>query len=117
MDIACQVRKAVGALFSRTCRDRCADFRGTIRHRRRDLDRALDGEFSFDALQMRFHPAESRIRKLATETPAKLILFDMLADTGRANPGREAAVGPAGTARSVRQTAATSGVELSPFNL
>jgi ATP-dependent DNA ligase len=40
---------------------------------------ALDGRFSFDALQMRLHPAESRIRKLATETPARLILFDMLA--------------------------------------
>ena len=39
------------------------------------------GEYSFDALQMRLHPAESRIRKLAAETPAKLILFDMLADT------------------------------------
>src|SRR5688572_14283881 len=31
---------------------------------------------------MRLHPAESRIRRLAAETPAKLILFDMLADTG-----------------------------------
>lgn len=47
----------------------------------------LDGElaiplgetFSFDALQMRLHPAESRIRKLAVETPAVLILFDLLA--------------------------------------
>ena len=38
------------------------------------------GEYSFDALQMRLHPAESRIRKLAAETPAKLMLFDMLAD-------------------------------------
>ena len=34
---------------------------------------------SFDALQMRLHPAESRIRKLARETPAQLILFDCLA--------------------------------------
>jgi ATP-dependent DNA ligase len=41
----------------------------------------LFGEYSFDALQMRLHPAESRIRKLAVETPAKLVLFDMLADT------------------------------------
>lgn len=37
-----------------------------------------DGHFSFDALQMRLHPAESRIRKLSVETPAHLILFDML---------------------------------------
>jgi ATP-dependent DNA ligase len=40
---------------------------------------ALDGRLSFDALQMRLHPAESRVRKLAAETPARLILFDMLA--------------------------------------
>jgi ATP-dependent DNA ligase len=46
----------------------------------------IDGELavpvgdsiSFDALQMRLHPAESRIRKLAAETPATFILFDML---------------------------------------
>ena len=39
-----------------------------------------EGEsLSFDALQMRLHPAESRIRKLAAETPAFLILFDCLA--------------------------------------
>jgi ATP-dependent DNA ligase len=36
---------------------------------------------SFGALQMRIHPAESRIKKLAVETPATLILFDMLLDT------------------------------------
>lgn len=40
----------------------------------------LSGAYSFDALQMRLHPAESRILKLAAETPAKLVLFDMLAD-------------------------------------
>jgi len=39
----------------------------------------MDGSLSFAALQMRLHPAESRIRKLSVETPAKLILFDMLA--------------------------------------
>ena len=38
----------------------------------------LDRRLSFDALQMRLHPAESRIRKLAAETPARLILFDIL---------------------------------------
>jgi ATP-dependent DNA ligase len=40
----------------------------------------LDRTLSFDALQMRIHPAESRINKLAIETPAILILFDMLLD-------------------------------------
>ena len=53
----------------------------------------LDGEivvpqnrtFSFDDLLKRIHPAQSRVRKLAAETPALLIVFDFLADTdGRA---------------------------------
>jgi ATP-dependent DNA ligase len=35
---------------------------------------------SFSALQARLHPAESRIRKLAHETPAELVLFDCLGD-------------------------------------
>src|SRR3569833_894714 len=33
---------------------------------------------SFDALQMRLHPAESRRRKLAAEAPALLVLFVLL---------------------------------------
>jgi ATP-dependent DNA ligase len=37
-----------------------------------------DGGFSFDALLQRIHPAASRIRKLAAETPALLIIFDLL---------------------------------------
>src|ERR1043165_3478964 len=38
---------------------------------------------SFEALQLRLHPAESRVRKLAAETPAQLMLFDCLAtETG-----------------------------------
>jgi ATP-dependent DNA ligase len=36
------------------------------------------GTLSFDALQMRLHPAESRVRKLAAETPSILIAFDCL---------------------------------------
>ncbi len=39
----------------------------------------IGGILSFDALQMRLHPAESRIRKLAEQTPAQLMLFDCLA--------------------------------------
>lgn len=46
----------------------------------------LDGELlipvgpalSFEALQMRLHPAESRVRRLAEEMPARLMLFDFL---------------------------------------
>jgi ATP-dependent DNA ligase len=39
----------------------------------------IEGRLSFGALQMRLHPAESRILRLAGETPARLMLFDMLA--------------------------------------
>jgi len=35
---------------------------------------------SFEALQLRLHPAESRVRRLAAETPAILISFDCLMD-------------------------------------
>ncbi len=38
----------------------------------------VGGILSFDALQLRLHPAESRIRKLAASTPARLMLFDCL---------------------------------------
>jgi ATP-dependent DNA ligase len=48
----------------------------------------IDGElviptksgFSFDDLLQRIHPAESRIRKLANETPARYVVFDLLVD-------------------------------------
>jgi ATP-dependent DNA ligase len=40
----------------------------------------LSGDaLSFDALQNRLHPAESRVRMLVSETPAMFILFDCLA--------------------------------------
>jgi ATP-dependent DNA ligase len=39
-----------------------------------------DGELSFDELLLRIHPAASRIRKLAEESPASLIVFDLLVD-------------------------------------
>jgi ATP-dependent DNA ligase len=38
----------------------------------------LSGTFSFDALLQRIHPAPSRVKKLAAETPALLIVFDLL---------------------------------------
>jgi ATP-dependent DNA ligase len=43
---------------------------------------SVNGALSFDALQLRLHPAESRVRKLAAETPASLVLFDCLLDAG-----------------------------------
>ena len=54
--------------------------------RLKERDFLLDGELiipvgdalSFDGLQLRLHPAESRVRKLAAEHPAELMLFDLL---------------------------------------
>ena len=46
----------------------------------------------FDALQLRLHPAASRVAKLAAETPASFVAFDVLAADGRdlrATPLRE----------------------------
>jgi ATP-dependent DNA ligase len=51
----------------------------------------LDGEIviatrnglDFDALQLRLHPAASRVAKLAQETPAAFVAFDLLAVDGR----------------------------------
>jgi ATP-dependent DNA ligase len=51
----------------------------------------LDGELiipvgdalSFDALQLRLHPAESRVRKLSKETPAEIMAFDLLELDGK----------------------------------
>jgi ATP-dependent DNA ligase len=39
---------------------------------------ARDGVLDFDSMQMRLHPAESRVRKLAAEIPAQFVVFDML---------------------------------------
>jgi ATP-dependent DNA ligase len=51
----------------------------------------IDGEIvittrhglDFDALQMRLHPAASRVAKLAATTPASFVAFDLLAVGGR----------------------------------
>jgi ATP-dependent DNA ligase len=43
-----------------------------------ELTIPIGDTLSFDALQARLHPAESRVRKLAAETPAIFILFDCL---------------------------------------
>jgi ATP-dependent DNA ligase len=51
----------------------------------------LDGEIviatprglDFDALQMRLHPAASRVARLAAETPSSFVAFDLLAVDGR----------------------------------
>src|SRR3954470_24880117 len=39
---------------------------------------AREGKLDFDAMQMRLHPAESRVRKLSGEIPATFVAFDLL---------------------------------------
>jgi ATP-dependent DNA ligase len=83
--IAIELRAKSGKPLARYFPEMTAALRGVAPDRF-----VLDGElviptgdtFSFDALQMRLHPAESRIKKLAAETPAVLIAFDLLATPG-----------------------------------
>src|SRR4029453_10050 len=67
----------------------------------------------FDALLLRIHPAASRVRLLAEQTPARLICFDLLALEGggymgeprarrRGAPGAALARGGGGAAAGVR---------------
>jgi len=58
---------------------------------------ATDHGLDFEALQQRIHPADSRVRMLATKTPASFIAFDLLAIgaddyTGRPFSERRAAL-------------------------
>jgi len=54
----------------------------TVRSRRRTGD-SIGGALSFDELQLRLHPAASRVQKLAAAHPAVYILFDLLAEAGK----------------------------------
>ena len=40
---------------------------------------ATDHGLDFDSLQMRIHPAASRVKMLSEQTPASVVLFDLLA--------------------------------------
>jgi ATP-dependent DNA ligase len=69
---------------------------------------------SFEALQMRLHPAESRIRKLAAQTPAQLMLFDCLESGGDTLLDRPLSQRRAALERFHSRARAPS-VQLSPF--
>ena len=44
---------------------------------------AKDGALDFDALQLRIHPAASRVKLLSVQIPASIVFFDLLADGRR----------------------------------
>jgi ATP-dependent DNA ligase len=47
-----------------------------------EIVRVAGGAMEFDELQLRLHPAESRVRKLADEIPATLVVFDLVREDG-----------------------------------
>src|SRR5437870_136240 len=44
---------------------------------------AKNGELDFEALQLRLHPAASRVRVLSQEIPASIVFFDLLCNGDR----------------------------------
>jgi ATP-dependent DNA ligase len=70
-----------------------------------------DGRLDFESLQLRLHPAESRVRKLAAETPAEFVAFDLLALGDESLTDR-----PFGERRSLLETSLTESdaVHLTP---
>ena len=71
----------------------------------------VGGAYSFEALQMRLHPAESRIRRLSTETPAILVAFDCLMDEA----GRSLLEAPLVERRAALEGFVGAGLELTPY--
>jgi ATP-dependent DNA ligase len=73
--------------------------------------RGGDGGVQFDALQMRLHPAESRIQLLSEQIPASFVAFDLLAEEDEAlleAPYSE-------RRRRLEALARRTGVELTPM--
>jgi ATP-dependent DNA ligase len=69
-----------------------------------------EGHLDFDAMQMRLHPAESRVRKLSAEIPAQYVVFDLLLWDGHEVWRR-----PLEERRAELAEHAPEGVRLSPF--
>ncbi len=73
---------------------------------------ASPGGLDFDALQLRLHPAASRVQKLAAETPASFVAFDLLAVDDRDLRGRPQAERRRALEQALRR--ATEGIHLTP---
>ena len=79
-----------------------------------------DGREEFDALQNRLHPAESRVRMLAEQTPALFRAFDLLAADRRKLLGKPFAERRAALEKLIadapgRKKTASGSVELTPL--
>jgi ATP-dependent DNA ligase len=71
--------------------------------------RDANGREDFDALGQRIHPAESRINRLAGETPAVFIAFDLLAEEDETLCDR-----PFSARRSALEALVADPIELTP---
>ena len=76
----------------------------------------VGGVLSFEALQMRLHPAQSRIERLSRQLPARFMLFDCLLDAAGASllsaplTRRRAAL-----EKFFKTAGASGGLDLTPF--
>ena len=71
---------------------------------------ARDGALDFEALLLRIHPAASRVRMLAEESPASFVAWDLLAlgdEDLRERPARGAAGAAGGRPRRRRRRRST----------
>jgi ATP-dependent DNA ligase len=75
----------------------------------------IEGVLSFDDLLQRIHPAASRVRRLAAETPATLLAFDLLVDAeGASLVGRPLSDRRPALERFFARLAGSAGLSLSP---
>ncbi|MDQ2859588.1 MAG: ATP-dependent DNA ligase [Pseudomonadota bacterium] len=80
-----------------------------------ELTIAVGGAFSFEALQMRLHPAQSRVRRLAAESPAAFMVFDCLLDAGGASLIAAPLTRRRAALEKFCRRAAGGGVEITPY--
>jgi ATP-dependent DNA ligase len=73
---------------------------------------ATDHGLDFDLLQLRLHPAASRVAKLAAETPASFVAFDLLGEGSRDLRGRPQVERRAELEKAVTRTSAS--IHLTP---
>ena len=76
-------RKAAQPLLSGTARAAPLTVARPLRARRRNRRSRKNGALDFEALQLRLHPAASRVKLLSQEIPASIVFFDLLCEGDR----------------------------------
>jgi len=75
---------------------------------------AGDGGLDFEALLQRIHPAESRIKRLAEETPSSFVAFDLLAEGDENLCGRPFSERRARLEKLLKRSGAGDPVQITP---